>query len=71
MSFCDLRFRRKSDGTIEVKNKGGEISPLYSKLVEYTNQNDVYQGREWFFDKLVEQGKLKKPILYNLAQVFH
>ena len=59
MSFCNIQFRRKSDGTIEVKNKRGEISPLYSKLVEYTNQNDVYQGREWFFDKLVEQGKLK------------
>ena len=55
MSFCNIQFRRKSDGTIEVKNKRGEISPLYSKLVEYTNQNDVYQGREWFFDKLVEQ----------------
>lgn len=59
MSFCDINFRRKTNGDIIVKNNRGENSPLYSKLVEYTNQNNVYQGREWFFDKLVEQNKTK------------
>lgn len=67
MSFCDISFKRKQDGIIEVRNKRGEQSPLYSKLVEYTNQNNVYQGREWFFDKLVQQGKLKDTKPNELA----
>lgn len=59
MSFCDINFRRKPNGEIQVKDKGGNQSPLYSKLVDYTNKNDVYSGREWFFNKLIEQGKIK------------
>lgn len=64
--FCDIAFKR-TNNTIEVKNTRGEKSPLYSKLIEYVNQNNVYSGREWFFDKLVEQGKLKNNNNQELA----
>ncbi len=66
MSFCSLNFKRK-DNSIEVKNNKGEKSPLYSSLLNYTSTNNVYEGREWFFDRLIQQSKLKSTNPSELA----
>ena len=66
MSFCEISFKRK-DNSIEVKNNKGEKSPLYNSLLQYTSTNDVYTGREWFFDRLIQQSKLKSTNPSELA----
>jgi len=66
MSFCDIRVRRTSNG-IQVLKENGQESVLFPKLVEYTTNNDVYSGREWFFDKLIQQGKLQDISAFELA----
>lgn len=66
MSFCQIDFKRKQD-TIEVKNKRGEESSLYSNLVYYVNQNGVPEESMWFFNTLKDQGKLKSLSNYELA----
>lgn len=66
MSFCEISFKRK-DNSIEVKNNKGDFSPLYISLLQYTSTNDVYTGREWFFDRLIQQSKLKSTNPSELA----
>ncbi len=66
MSFCDIRVRRTSDN-VEVIKEDGQKSVLFEKLKDYTQSNDVYSGREWFFGKLIEQKKLQSTDSKELA----
>ncbi len=66
MAFCDIKIKRNQND-VEVYNKRGEVSPLFPQIVKFVESEDIYSGREWFFDKLLDQKKIKTKEPQELA----
>lgn len=66
MAFCDIKIKR-SQNDVEVYNKRGEVSSLFPQIVKFVESENIYPGREWFFDKLLDQKKIKTKEPQELA----
>lgn len=66
MAFCDIKIKRNQND-VEVYNKRGEVSSLFPQIVKFVESENIYPGREWFFDKLLDQKKIKTKEPQELA----